>query len=358
MKKMLFIAHEFHQKSKSYEFLVQLLQPQYDITLAFLPPAAFSAKDCLAEFAGSHFDVILGFQILPPVPALKSFTGAQPVFFPMFDHSGRWGIEQWIPYRALRIISFSKTMAINLQRWGFDAHYLQFFPEPGPEPASGNPRKAFFWNRTERITIQTVLKLLSKSAARNLHVHKGLDPGQRYFPPQEADLAAFQIDFSTWFESKQEMRDKIQECSLYFAPRLFEGIGLSFLEAMAMGRCVIAPDRPTMNEYITHGKTGFLYDPKRPAPLPLEDIAQIQRQTREYMIEGYQRWQVERASILDLLEAPVKASPIQPWAHLALRCLTHPFKASRSARKWLISISIKPSAWHIRLFGLHWGSHR
>jgi glycosyltransferase involved in cell wall biosynthesis len=35
---------------------------------------------------------------------------------------------------------------------------------------------------------------------------------------------------------------------------------MSLLETMAMGLCVVAPDTPTHNEYISDGITGLLYD--------------------------------------------------------------------------------------------------
>src|SRR6202012_2876394 len=37
-----------------------------------------------------------------------------------------------------------------------------------------------------------------------------------------------------------------------------EGVGITFLEAMARGCAVVAYDAPTMNEYIESGKTGVL----------------------------------------------------------------------------------------------------
>ena len=58
----------------------------------------------------------------------------------------------------------------------------------------------------------------------------------------------------------------LRRAGIYFAPRLYEGIGISFLEAMAMGKAVVAPDNPTMNEYVTHNVNGFLYKPGGPAP--------------------------------------------------------------------------------------------
>lgn len=68
------------------------------------------------------------------------------------------------------------------------------------------------------------------------------------------------------------MQQYIQKSALYFAPRKYEGIGMSFLEAMASGRCVIAPDYPTMNEYIKNGETGYLYNFKRPQKIKFDDI--------------------------------------------------------------------------------------
>ena len=358
MKKLLYIGHEFHQKTKSTEFLIQLLEPHYEVQQVYLSPDASRAELSLPEFAGARFDVVVCLQILPPIQALDRILCDHVVFFPMFDTSGRWGIEQWLPYRRLRIFSFSSDLARRLLRWGFDAHYFQFFPDPGQAPPAGNPAKAFFWNRTEKINLPMVARLLSGSAIRDLHLHKVLDPGQRFLPLQPADADRFRIDESTWFETRALMQAKIAECGIYFAPRLLEGIGMSFLEAMALGRCVIAPDRPTMNEYITHGQTGFLYDPKRPAPLPLADIARIQQATRDYMVDGFRRWQRERERIVPLLEAPAQPASIKPWLQLLAHCALHPLRATRSPRQWLFSLRLRRDEWRLRICGFSWGGRK
>jgi hypothetical protein len=355
MKKLLVIAHEFHQKTRSHDFLVRLLEPHYEVVQTFLAPGATREDGSLAAFSGHEYAVVLCWQILPSRRALARIRCDHLVFFPMFDHSGRWGIEQWMPCRHMRIFSFSATMAWELRRWGFAAHPFQFFPDPGEPLPPGDLGKAFFWNRTERINLRTVSRLLSGTNIHALHVHKVLDPGQSFIPIPPDAGSRFNIEYSDWFESRQLMSRKIAECALYFAPRTYEGIGMAFLEAMAMGRCVIAPDHPTMNEYITHGVTGFLYHPKRPRPLVLGDIARIQRQTRDYMVAGYQRWQAEREGIVSLLESPVPTRNWKPWIHLALRCLTHPFRASQRVRQRLFSIRIGRKEWRVRFFGLTWG---
>ena len=81
----------------------------------------------------------------------------------------------------------------------------------------------------------------------------------------------------------------LEKYALYIAPRIYEGIGMSFLKAMALGRCVIAVDNPTMNEYIQHGNTGLLFDINNTESIHIEDfdIKKIQKNTIEYMNEGY-----------------------------------------------------------------------
>ncbi len=61
---------------------------------------------------------------------------------------------------------------------------------------------------------------------------------------------------SSWFRDAGEYLDMLAAANVFFAPRRAEGIGMSFLEAMAMGLCVVAPRGPTMSEYIENGRNG------------------------------------------------------------------------------------------------------
>jgi hypothetical protein len=59
-----------------------------------------------------------------------------------------------------------------------------------------------------------------------------------------------------------------------------------------------------MNEYIQNGKTGFLYDWEAQKALELtpEKIREIQKNTYEYIKEGYARWEAHKSIIFKWME--------------------------------------------------------
>jgi glycosyltransferase involved in cell wall biosynthesis len=73
------------------------------------------------------------------------------------------------------------------------------------------------------------------------------------------------------------MTDLIKQAGIYIAPRKLEGIGISFLETMVMGKAVIAQDAPTMNEYIENGINVYLVDFNKPEPIDLSNIEWVQK---------------------------------------------------------------------------------
>ena len=108
---------------------------------------------------------------------------------------------------------------------------------------------------------------------------------------------------------------------IYVAPRITECTDLTFLEAMAQGKLIIANNKPAMNEYITHGETGILCNLMMPSALNLEDednevcvsyfgqlhgIRQIQRNTYEYAKAGYGRYIEQRKRIIGFINAESK----------------------------------------------------
>ena len=103
-----------------------------------------------------------------------------------------------------------------------------------------------------------------------------------------------------WFADHQQLQDLLTHQKVFIAPRLAEGIGMSFLEAMAMGCAVIAQDDATMNEYIVHGKTGILVDWSKDntGARTRFDLESLGIQARKFIEDGFTRYQDELVALV------------------------------------------------------------
>jgi hypothetical protein len=303
MKKLLFIGHSYHQKTKSADFLLDLLQTKYAITKCYVDPYNDENSN-FDDISGNRYDYVVCWQIMYPLNKLRQIIKYEKcVFFPMFDGVCPLDDIKWGEYAKAKIICFCKHLYEDLRKRGFDCEYIQYFPNVQKTEISGDTTSLFFWQRREEINLQVIDKLFSPQEVTHIHLHKALDPQQNFI---EHPLKQH-CTISTWFDKRDDLYKTMLKSALYMAPRLEEGIGMSFLEAMAMGRCVIAPDNPTMNEYIEHGKTGYLYNLQNIKMISLKNIRQIQQNTLDCMIAGQKQWNERKYKIFDWIDEPVKS---------------------------------------------------
>lgn len=300
MKKLLYLGHNYHLKTKSTLFLMNLLKEKYDVDFVSFDPYK-DQYEGLEAAKGKFYDVLFVFQILPSSEFLESnFVFEQGVLVPMYDHIITRNYDPWPDYRRFRIINFSRTIHEELIKRGYESYYVQYFPKPEENQPLGDVNSIFFWQRMERINISTISALFADQKIEHIHIHKALDPNQKFVEPDTS--MADMISYSEWFGTKEEMQEVMLKSAWYIAPREYEGIGMSFLEAMAAGRCVVAPNTPTMNEYIQDGVTGFLYDIDDPQPIPACEVKDIQENARKYIEAGYKKWEKEKYEILKWIE--------------------------------------------------------
>ena len=305
-KRMLFVDHAFHAHTRSADFITDLLAEEYIIDLVYLDPENIHTSDSFGSVIQKRYDCVIIWQLMPSLNWLKKFVSWDKIsFFPMYDAIPPLINPIWQEYRSTKIISFSKTLQKALCARGFDAKYIQYFPEPQSVSELGTVDSVFYWQRVHNLPFQSIIDTIKNDISK-IHIHTSLDPHHC-----AVNITTDKpITHSTWFDTKEEMYQKILESAIYIAPRLSEGIGMSFLEAMAMGRCVIAPNYPTMNEYIKNGKTGFLYDLDTISNLKIKDVRKIQENTLDYMKKGYRSWIKNRKKILKWIQSPVHARNI------------------------------------------------
>lgn len=76
---------------------------------------------------------------------------------------------------------------------------------------------------------------------------------------------------------------------------------MAFLEAMAMGKCVVAHDDATMNEYIVDGESGLLVDFDRPARIASERVARARAGVAAAAARHRARWVEDEAKIVPFI---------------------------------------------------------
>lgn len=317
MKRILYIGHTFHLKTKSNLFLLDILK-DYDIDMVSMDPHEELSYASIQSRCGQHYDILLCWQVMPSILQIKQYISFDKgVLFPMADFF--YAVMPlkdpvWQEYVEFQIINFCKAVHEELSAAGFSSYYIQYFPKPAETPQWGNPGGVFFWQRVTHINPHTLFFLLRDMTELNaVHMHYALDPGEEKIEIPRNNFPGKNITESEWFDTKEKMYEVMEQFGLYMAPRYIEGIGMSFLEAMAHGRCVIAPDAPTMNEYIVNGETGFLYErTSEITPLPIQDlktVRRIQENAYEYVKRGYAEWKRKRPEIKAWIEGKVQCDP-------------------------------------------------
>ena len=181
--------------------------------------------------------------------------------------------------------------------------YVRYYQDPVACSLPVDGLRGFFWIRHEDlVSWPTVRALLGETRFVRLHLHIAPDPGSPAPSlPSKEEIQKYNITTSTWFEDKKELLELLEQSNVYFAPRHEEGIGQSFLEAMARGLCVIAPDNGTMNEYIING---LLYSPDHLAPLDFSRWAELGGNARKSVEYGAARWREQASRMVDFILTP------------------------------------------------------
>lgn len=205
---------------------------------------------------------------LPPPPDRLNAPNARLVWIPMWDsaHGLENGWWKGLP-NSLRIVAFSRKIVEKAKGTQASVYYAQYFTDNTCAKFANwdRGRVLFYWNRTGLVSRQILVRLSKRLQISKLIFRGMLDPGceaaAAYSAPNSWSGVEVQRMSDTW--DAVDYEQVMEESNVMIAPRVVEGVGLTFLEAMARGCAVIAYDGATMNEYIRHGENGILLRPPR-----------------------------------------------------------------------------------------------
>lgn len=308
--KVAFIDHSFHKKSKATLFLINLLKKSFDVEIFWDNAWKGGYRVDLENVIKKGFTTILLFQVYEisdrEIDLIKNIN---LVVIPMYDGSAHFNQEFWAKFRSAKFVNFSKSLHFKLIKYGFNSKYFQYFPDPKKYKqydTDFSELKGYFWQRTNQITWKNIKRIIKGNEFTKIHIHKAIDPpGYPLEIPTKKEIERYDMTFSSWIRSKKNYLETTRDFNVFFAPRLYEGIGMAFIEAMAMGKCVVAPNCPTMNEYIRHGINGLLYDHKKINPLDFSNVEKLAINAKKYINEGYKQWVDSEKAIIQFILSDV-----------------------------------------------------
>jgi glycosyltransferase involved in cell wall biosynthesis len=117
---------------------------------------------------------------------------------------------------------------------------------------------------------------------------------------EDIEKYKLQIIRDTKFDSQEKYLELLKNSNIYIAPRTIEGIGISFLEAMAIGMVVVAYNTGTMNEYITHNYNGYLFD-SNDYHINFDNIETVLNNSKAMAQNGWIKWEKDKNIISNFI---------------------------------------------------------
>lgn len=295
--KLVYIDHSFHQKTKSSDFLKNILRENFEI-VDLWDESWKGEKPLTAEYINSqNFEFVLFFQSLLSIKELKKIK-AKIIWVPMYDGVVSLGKYFWMELSTvkIKILSFSKTISEITKKNKIETMTAQYFFDPNyfRKVADYSQKKVFFWQRT-KFCFDDVKRIIGNQEIDQFILKLDPDPGYEAVFPSKEDIEKYKIRIVQGTLSKEEYLSLLAESNIFISPRKYEGIGMSFIEAMTMGMATMAYDKPTMNEYINN-QNGYLIGEKD-QEIRLESFKDKGINARRFCKQGYVKWLEDRKLI-------------------------------------------------------------
>ena len=293
-----FVDHNFHKKSRSADFLREIFKKDYLIKNYWWSlKEQYQLINKIKDYNNFFF-----FQSLLPLDDMIKIRDKNIIWAPMYDNLDL-SDSYWrkIKYLNIKVLSFSKPVKEICLKHGCKNISLKYALKDiklENNLSTKNKIKIFFWFRKNLYT-KNWIKLFNEKDIKEIVYFSCPDPGVE---PEILDYSTkkkynFKVIKKPFLKKKQYLR-LIKDSDVYISPRKQEGIGMSFLEALSMGKYIIANNDSTMNEYITNDKIGFLINKNIKNKVDNKKIQKF----KNYRIKNskilFQKWNLNKFKII------------------------------------------------------------
>ncbi len=306
--KIAFISSSHHKKSEAFDYIVSDLSTKYNVSRYWDEEWIGGDNFSIDDVNNGNYECLVFAQVYPKPELLKKLKCKNILWLPMYDsevNAMDYRYLKLIPF-GIKVISFSKLLHTRLVSLGMDSTYLQMYIKPLPRLNLQNKYlKVFFWSRHEYINWELVKALLGEDFKGEIILQNVPDPKNTFIMPSDEDIKKYNIKLITEWLPFEKIIPIRNQCDIIIAPRMYEGIGLTFIECMSGGVAVISPNTSTMNEYIKDGYNGYLYDINKPQRISFENIHEVKENAFNSMKKGYDRWVQDKKVLIKIVERNV-----------------------------------------------------
>lgn len=296
-KKLAFVDHNYHQKTRSGDFLRQIFSKDFIIDDFW-----WSLKEETKLYEQlKNYENIFFFQTLIPSYDLLKLKNKNLMWAPMYDNlSFEWDYWKKISYTNIKLLCFSKKIKIQADKFKCPNIQLKYFFNPKLIKQNlSNKLNIFFWYRYD-LKLTDWISLFDSEKINKIIYFNSPDPGKESEIIDESLLKKYKIEIITKsFLPHEEYIEYVKNCDVFISPRKQEGIGMSFLEAISMGKYIVSNDDSTMNEYITNQKIGYLINKKNKEKINYDEIMNEGVYRKSIAKNGYINWLKEKDSIIN-----------------------------------------------------------
>ncbi len=258
--KLAFIDHSFHKKTKSANFLRELFDESFKVDNywddSWNGGLEFDITIC------KNYDYIFYFQILSKIEDLQKIE-AKIIWAPMYDGQ-RLDYLYWkfLSTTDILVLSFSKKIKEQCDKFGIKNLYIKKYINPNKynDKIKYEGNHIFFWYRGG-IKFNFIKNILNPEEIDSFVYLSNPDPTYEKEIIEKTDIQKYKLEIiESKFIPQIEYLKYLYNSNIFIAPRMQEGIGMSFLEALSIGHSIIAYNDSTMNEYIVNDLNGYLFD--------------------------------------------------------------------------------------------------
>lgn len=304
-KRLAFVDMAFHQKTRSGDFLREILGEKYEIYDYWYEEGKAQHKQLIKELL--QFEEVFFFQVLLPYRQMVQLRkrNVRVVWAPMYDGLPM-GNYYWKKVATLQlfVLSFSEAIDRKVKERGIMHCTVRYYQQPVKDMKNTKRGQeglvVFFWYRGN-IAFENWIRFFKHAAVKKIIYLSAPDPKYSKQIISEEIQRNYNIEIiETDFLNREEYLNYVKQCDVYVCPRKQEGIGMTLVEALSLGKFLLGYKDYTMKDYIIHGKNGFLFDNTTTEIIDYNLVNNSEESCSEIANSGYRKWVNDKERIVGL----------------------------------------------------------